>query len=126
MTLLFQNLNAQPMVVTDSDILAQTTARLLVKAFSEILARKERVLFIPSSGSTPLKTYCILAKQYRDAIDWSRITIIQMDEYWTRSINRDAYFHSYLRKDLMEPLGVGRFISMQKSGKMSKAELYTP
>ena len=126
MTMHFQKLNAQVMIVPNNDILAKTTAKLLVTAFSKILDKKERVLFIPSSGNTPLKTYQLLVKHYKHAIDWSRITIIQMDEYWSKPINENAYFYSYLQKNLVTPLGIGKCVLMKKPNGTGETELYTP
>ncbi len=136
MAMHIKKFNAQTMIVPDSDALAQATALLLVKAFSKILAKKNEVLFIPSSGRTPIKTYHLLAARYRTAIDWSRITVIQMDEYWqmdehkktdeywTKLISTDIYFHSFLQKHLVTPLGIGRFISMHKPNVMARPQLF--
>ena len=47
------------------------------------------------------------------AIDWRRITIVQMDEYWTDDLDEDAYFYRFLHRHLVMPLGIGDFISMR-------------
>lgn len=110
----FQKFTNQAVIVPSNDILAEVTAKLIIKAFSRILARKERILFIPSSGRTPIKTYALLAARYKTAIDWRRVTIVQMDEYWTHGLDEDAYFYSFLQKHLVAPLDIGEFISMRK------------
>jgi glucosamine-6-phosphate deaminase len=121
MAMQFQKFDSQTLIVPDSDALAQATAELLIKAFSKILTRKQTVFFIPSSGQTPLKTYQLLARRYKTALDWSRITLVQMDEYWPGAdpailMDEGAYFYHFLQSHLVRPLDVGAFISIRKPG----------
>jgi len=107
--------DSQLFIASDPDAVASLTARLIVKAFSHILERKKTVLFIPSSGNTPLKTYQLLATKYKSAIDWTRVTLIQMDEYTKHDMDETLYFKAFLSEHLARPLGVGAFISMHKT-----------
>ena len=115
MTAPFQKLDSQVLIVPTADVLASVTAKLLAKAFSKILQGQQRLTFIPSSGKTPLKTYRLLAQYYQDTVDWSRVTVVQMDEYCAQNLEPNLYFDHFLQTHLLQPLGIENFISMRKS-----------
>ena len=117
MSLQFHKVSKQATIVPNDDVLAEITANLIVKAFTRILMRKENVTFLPSSGRTPIKTYKILAQKYKAVIDWSRITLVQMDEYYTNQLDEYAYFYRFIEKHLVKPLGIKTFISPKKDDK---------
>ena len=114
MAAIFQRLDSQAIIAADADAVAQLTAKLIVQSLSRILARKQMASFIPSSGSTPLKTYRLLATDYKTALDWSRVSVVQMDEYASDTLDRSLYFRNFLTSHLVTPLGIKNFISIQK------------
>ena len=118
-----QKFDPQVLITASDDGLAEITASLIVKAFKRLLTYKEHINFIPSSGNTPKKTYQILATRHHNAIDWSRVRIIQMDEYFSSDLNPEMYFKTFLQDNLVDPLGIGETIFMQKPDTRT---LYTP
>lgn len=109
-------LDNRPLIVPTEDALAEAAARIIVDAFTAFLKSQHRVLFLPSSGRTPVKTYAYLARKYKNTIDWSRVTLVQMDEYKSTTLAPDLYFRKFLEQHLIAPLGIENFIFMTKPG----------
>jgi len=123
MSNIFQKFDSQTLILMSEEALAEVTATFLIKAFSNILRKQATLTFIPSSGRTPVKTYQHLTQNYRHAIDWSRVTIVQMDEYYADNLDPKLYFHNFLRTHLVAPLNIENFISMHDE---KTASLYAP
>lgn len=67
-------------------------------------------MFLPSAGRTPLGTYAALRAAHRRGLDWSRVVCAQMDEYEGVGDRDPRGFAAALRRELVEPLGIGRFL----------------
>jgi glucosamine-6-phosphate deaminase len=70
-------------------------------------------VFLPSAGRTPLGAYARLRAEHRRSLDWSRVVCVQMDEYEGIGDRDPRGFAAALRRDLVEPLGIGRFLRFQ-------------
>ena len=112
MSLIVTQFDTQTVIVYDDDTLAMVTSKLLIRAFQAILLKQDYVVFLPSSGRTPLKTYQYLAKHHKHTIDWSRMKVVQMDEYNSGQLKPEDYFETFLKTHLITPLGIGEFLSM--------------
>ena len=98
----------QPWVLA-REALNQAAARWIVDTLSERLEEAGHACLVPSAGRTPLATYAVLRDRYRDAIDWRRVHLVQMDEYKGLPTDDPRSFADYLRCHLVEPLGIGAF-----------------
>ncbi len=98
----------QPWVLARA-ALSRAAARWIVDTLSDRLKSAGHACLVPSAGRTPLATYAVLRDRYRDAIDWRRVHLVQMDEYKGLAPDDPRSFADYLRRHLVEPLGVGAF-----------------
>ena len=87
------------------DALARTVAGELARAFSAAVDARGRAVFLPSAGRTPVPVYRALRERHADTLDWSRVTLLQMDEYTTVPPG-EPRFADQLRRELAEPLGM--------------------
>jgi 6-phosphogluconolactonase len=68
-------------ICTDADALAARAAALVTTAASDAIRDRGRFTFVLAGGSTPAKTYTLLAEPARRAaIDWSKVFIFFGDE----------------------------------------------
>lgn len=86
--------------------LSALAAEWLVTRLASILSAKGGALLVPSAGRTPVGMYEHICRNYRDAIDWSRVVVFQMDEYEFGSAGNPTCFSNALRKQLVLPLGI--------------------
>ena len=86
------------------DALARTVAGELARALSAAVDARGRAVFLPSAGRTPVPIYRALRERHARTLDWSRVTLLQMDEYGTVPPG-EARFADQLRRELAEPLG---------------------
>lgn len=89
---------------------SQKTADIVADALQKILQRKKFAVFVPSSGKSPKQLYEILGQTYRDKIDWSRVVVIQMDEYWNMPCNDPMSMSFNIERDIVLPLGIKKYI----------------
>lgn len=90
--------------------IAKTAAARVVASLGAALARKGRAVLVPSAGRTPRATYALLRAAHRHGLDWSRVVCVQMDEYEGVGDRDPCGFAAELRRELVEPLGIGRFL----------------
>jgi 6-phosphogluconolactonase len=63
------------------EALSQAAAEIFIRTATEASKRQERFLVAISGGSTPDKTYILLASPaYRSQVDWSRVFVFWADE----------------------------------------------
>ncbi|NOY58616.1 MAG: hypothetical protein GXO75_06750, partial [Calditrichaeota bacterium] len=79
--LLGENKNIELYIEKDYEAMSQKAATLLVDSIAAKLQEREFVTFMPSAGGTPVRLYQILRKKHKTSIDWSRVVVLQMDEY---------------------------------------------
>lgn len=113
----------QTLIAPTDDDVAKLAAKLLINAFKHILKKQDRLVFLPSSGRTPAKTYRRLVTHYRQAIDWSHVTLVQMDEYVTNDMAPELYFQNFLQTELVKPLNIKEVLYMRK---VNGGECYRP
>ena len=95
--------------VLPADAMAEVAAARIVEALGAAIARRGRAVLAPSSGRTPLATYAVLRAAHRHSLDWSRVACVQLDEYEGVGDRDPRGFAAAVRRDLLEPLGIGRF-----------------
>lgn len=96
--------------VLPADRIAGTAASRVLAALGAALERRGRAVLAPSAGRTPLSTYALLRAAHRHSLDWSRVVLVQMDEYEGVGDRDPCGFAAELRRELVEPLGIGRFL----------------
>jgi glucosamine-6-phosphate deaminase len=87
---------------------AQAGGELVAEAMAQLLRRKPDALLGVATGSTPLPVYEALAAKVRaGAVDVSRARIAQLDEYVGLPADHPESYRSVLRREVLEPLGIG-------------------
>lgn len=100
----------------------RSAAYWLARAIHQAIDARGHCVLMPSAGRTPTELYSILRKGYADLVDWSRVILVQMDEYADLGSNHEQSFAAYIRSHLAEPLGIGEFICFNDSqGKLQRS-----
>lgn len=94
--------------------LAVTAATWVVEALQETLDRQPRAVWLATAGKTPVATYRNLAHHHRDSLDWSRVTILQMDDCPAHTPDRS--FAAQLLRELVGPLGTDAHLMRATDG----------
>jgi glucosamine-6-phosphate deaminase len=96
--------------VAPREMVAWQAAAQLALELNDILARQPYAVLTPSVGRTMLQIHRILREDFRDAVDWARVICVQMDEYAGLAPHDTRSFAHVLRRDFIDPLGVGCFL----------------
>ena len=87
---------------------AKAGGELIAEAMAKLLRRKPDALLGVATGSTPLPVYEALAAKVRSgAADVGRARIAQLDEYVGLPAEHPQSYRSVLRREVLEPLGIG-------------------
>ncbi|MEZ7003920.1 glucosamine-6-phosphate deaminase [Streptomyces sp. SCSIO 75703] len=87
---------------------AKAGGELVAEAMARLLRRKPDALLGVATGSTPLPVYEALAARVRSgAVDVSEARIAQLDEYVGLPVDHPESYRSVLRREVLEPLGLG-------------------
>ncbi|WP_340376277.1 glucosamine-6-phosphate deaminase [Streptomyces sp. SS7] len=87
---------------------ARSGGELIAEAMAELLRHKPDALLGVATGSTPLPVYQALAAKVRAGeADISRARIAQLDEYVGLPADHPESYRSVLRREVLEPLGIG-------------------
>ena len=91
---------------TEGD-LGVAVAEAFAEAVRDALTKKESIAVILATGNSQLSF--IRAAIERDDIDWSRITVLHMDEYLWMSADHPASFRRWMRENVGERVALGAF-----------------
>ncbi|MEW1776282.1 6-phosphogluconolactonase, partial [Streptomyces sp. NPDC086777] len=87
---------------------AAAGGELIAEAMAQLLRRKPAALLGVATGSTPLPVYqALTAKVRAGAVDASRARVAQLDEYVGLPADHPESYRSVLRREVLEPLGIG-------------------
>ncbi|MFJ9564181.1 glucosamine-6-phosphate deaminase [Streptomyces fuscichromogenes] len=87
---------------------AAAGGELIAEAMAQLLRHTPDALLGVATGSTPLPIYQALAAKVRaGAVDTSRARIAQLDEYVGLPAEHPESYRSVLRREVLEPLGIG-------------------
>ncbi|MEU6195580.1 glucosamine-6-phosphate deaminase [Streptomyces sp. NPDC047061] len=87
---------------------AAAGGELIAEAMAQLLRHKPDALLGVATGSTPLPIYqALTAKVRAGAVDTSRARIAQLDEYVGLPAEHPESYRSVLRREVLEPLGIG-------------------
>ncbi|MFF5521268.1 glucosamine-6-phosphate deaminase [Streptomyces coeruleorubidus] len=87
---------------------AKAGGELIAEAMAQLLRRKPDALLGVATGSTPLPVYEALAAKVRSgAVEVARSRIAQLDEYVGLPAAHPESYRSVLRREVLEPLGIG-------------------
>ncbi|NUR04092.1 MAG: glucosamine-6-phosphate deaminase, partial [Streptomyces sp.] len=96
---------------------AKSGGEIIAEAMARLLSRKPEALLGVATGSTPLPVYEALAAQVNSgAVDASRARIAQLDEYVGLPAEHPESYRSVLRREVLEPLGIGMDAFMGPDG----------
>ncbi len=96
-------------IAEDYHQLSRQAVGLFVGELTEVLERKEAAVVMLPTGGTYLASggfYDILVREYKDALDWSRVMFFNLDEYVGLSAQDERSYNYQLRRAVTEPLGV--------------------
>ena len=106
----------------DEQAVAASAAAALVDALSSAIAAKGRAVFMPSAGRTPIPVYAALLERYRSALDWTKLSVLQMDEYAGVSCSNQASLWRAVQTSLIAPLGIEEGVSINdESGRLRRS-----
>lgn len=95
------------LIVVEDDVrLAELAAHEVVYHLRRAAAMRARPTVVLSSGRTPLATYALLRGPLGASVPWKRLRLVQMDEYVGVPPTDPLSFQHYLRRELVEPLGM--------------------
>jgi glucosamine-6-phosphate deaminase len=100
-------------VFETSDALADAAALVIAGHLRRAVDARGRAVFVPSSGRTPGPTYARLRDDHADALDWSCVHVLQMDEYADPDLPEELRFSTFLTREIVGPLKVGAFTSLR-------------
>ncbi|MFH8895586.1 glucosamine-6-phosphate deaminase [Streptomyces coeruleorubidus] len=87
---------------------AKAGGELIAEAMAQLLRRKPDALLGVATGSTPLPVYEALAAKVRSGtVEVARARIAQLDEYVGLPAAHPESYRSVLRREVLEPLGIG-------------------
>ncbi|MFF7235557.1 glucosamine-6-phosphate deaminase [Streptomyces collinus] len=96
---------------------AAAGGELIAEAMARLLRRKPDALLGVATGSTPLPVYQALTAKVRSgAVDTARARIAQLDEYVGLPAEHPESYRSVLRREVLEPLGIGMDAFMGPDG----------
>ncbi|MFE2044108.1 glucosamine-6-phosphate deaminase [Streptomyces sp. NPDC059477] len=96
---------------------AAAGGELIAEAMAQLLRQTPDALLGVATGSTPLPVYQALAGKVRSgAVDASRARIAQLDEYVGLPAEHPESYRSVLRREVLEPLGIGMAAFMGPDG----------
>jgi glucosamine-6-phosphate deaminase len=96
---------------------AAAGGELIAEAMAQLLRRKPDAVLGVATGSTPLPVYQALTAKVRSgAVDTSRARIAQLDEYVGLPADHPESYRSVLRREVLEPLGIGMDAFMGPDG----------
>jgi 6-phosphogluconolactonase len=105
-------------VVADADALAAEAARRIVAAATAAIAARGRFTLVLSGGSTPERTYKLLAKpEWRSQIDWLRTWLFFGDERCVPYDDSRSNYH-LASESLLKPaqIAADRVIAVRTDG----------
>ena len=87
--------------------MSQVAAELLVCELRNLLTIKPKAVVVLSAGGTPEMLYSLLVRKYKDSLDWRRVVLFQMDDYWEMSVQNPKSMAYYLLDKIVYPLNIG-------------------
>ena len=114
--------NIELFVEKNYEAMSQKAAALLVDSLANKLQEKQFVTFMPSAGGTPERLYQILGEKYKTFVDWSRVIVLQMDEYVDLPAFDKNSYTWFLHKKLVKPLSIQKafFIGEYAQGRVQQ------
>jgi glucosamine-6-phosphate deaminase len=108
-------------IAATGDELSTAAAEAFASAVSSALTGKSEIAVILATGNSQLGF--ARAVRQRDDIDWSRITILHMDEYLGMSEDHPASFRRWMRENMVKHVKPKAFFGVQGDHEPIEAEL---
>ncbi len=107
-------------VLQNREALGQTAARDISACIRGLLKTKPRIAILFAAAPSQNETLAALATDH--GVDWSRVTAFHLDDYVGLSETAPASFRSYIRKHVVEPLGIAEFHALAGDAPDAAAE----
>lgn len=78
-------------------MVAKAAAENAVEILNKAIEENSKAIWVLAGGSSPIAAYRVLVKQYADAVDWSKVTILIGDERFVSPTHKDSNWGSILR-----------------------------
>jgi glucosamine-6-phosphate deaminase len=108
-------------IAASDDELSQAAADQFASAAKSALQSQDEIAVILATGNSQLGF--IRAVRERDDIEWSRITVLHMDEYLGMSEDHPASFRLWMNKNIAGPVKVKAFEGMRGDFEPVEAEV---
>lgn len=105
----------------DSGTLGEAVAASFARAARAALERRSSIAVILATGNSQLSFATAVVE--RDDIDWSRITVLHMDEYLGMSAEHPASFRRWMRQNIVETVHPAAFEGVQGDAEPVESEL---
>ncbi|BAV05578.1 glucosamine-6-phosphate deaminase [Filimonas lacunae] len=96
-------------IVKDYILLSNLAVDALVNEITQAIAKYQKAVIVLSAGGTPEGVYQLLINNYKHRLDWSKVVLFQMDEYLGLSDNHPLSYAFFLKKKIIEPLGIREY-----------------
>jgi glucosamine-6-phosphate deaminase len=90
--------------------IARTVAAILVESIAGVLKERAHATIVPSAGRTHVDTFAVLRARYAQALDWSRVICLQMDEYADIGSADGRSLSAQIESEFVAPLRIGRYL----------------
>lgn len=90
-------------VLENSEAVEARAAEIVIK---QVLEKPDSVLTLPTGG-TPIGMYALLVAAYqRGEVDFSKVTTLNLDEYWKIPKNHPASYANYMREKFFNHVNI--------------------
>lgn len=108
-TLTYEHLTVE--IQPDMTSLGQAAAAEAAHTLQRAIEIKGQANLILATGNSQLSLFEALRQS--NGIDWGRVHVFHMDEYLGLPETHPASFRSFIRREIVEPLGVGTFYGIE-------------
>jgi glucosamine-6-phosphate deaminase len=108
-------------IADSNEALGLAASERFAEAVRSALATQDEIAVILATGNSQLSF--VRAIQQRDDIDWSRISILHMDEYLGMSADHPASFRRWMHENLVEVVSPKAFYGVEGDAESVEAEL---
>lgn len=104
------------LVREDYEDMSETAAHAVVEDIKAAIAKRGEAVIVLSAGGTPEGLCKLLRTRYKDALDWKKVVLFQMDDYKGLPTSHPQSLSFFLINMAVKPLGIGQayFLNNEK------------
>lgn len=108
-------------VYKDNDALGEAVAAAFATAAGAALQERHSIAVILATGNSQLSFVRAIAQ--RDDVEWSRITVLHMDEYLNMPVSHPASFRRWMQHNIVETVHPAAFEGIRGDASSIEGEL---